>query len=296
MNKTEDSGFVAQYYLVIFIDILGQRESLRNIKSLPRENQEKEVFLELLKKTAGKVITLRKTFATFFKDAMDHTPNPDLVPPEHRQAFMSSQKVEINSYGISDSIIISVPLANEIENENCTPMNGVYSAFVATACLGLSSFAQQIIWRAGLNVGICTQIQDMGIYGPALERAYYLESQLAEYPRFIIGDVLRNYLSSIKEQECMTPFGQIAKTLANFCGEMIIQDTDGRYMLDFLGKRAKEIFDGTNVGAKDFTLARSFIFSEYKRYIMENNHKLASRYYRLMKYFYFRQELWGSDE
>ena len=223
---------------------------------------------------------------------MSHIPNTDHVSPEHRQAFQSSQKVNIQYYGLSDSIIISVPLANEKEDENCTPMNGVYSAFVATACLGLSSFAQQIIWRAGLDVGICTQINDLEIYGPALERAYYLESQLAEYPRFAIGEVLINYLSSIKEQKYSTPLGEIAKANAIFCKEMIIQDTDGRYMLDFLGKGAKEIFDGAGIGVKNFTLARDFIFSEYERYSKENNHKLASRYYRLLSYFDIHRERW----
>lgn len=292
MNKAENSGLVSQYYLVVFIDILGQRENLRNIKSHPKNSQEKKHFDELLKNTVGKVITLRDAFDIFFKGAMSSIPNTSLVPPEHRKAFLSSQKVDIHSYGISDSIIISVPLANEKENENCTPMNGVYAAFVATACLGLSSFSQQIIWRAGLDVGICTQIKDMEIYGPALERAFYLESQLAEYPRFVIGDVLINYLSSINEQECKTPLGQVAKKLANFCREMILQDTDGRYMLDFLGKEAKEISDGAGIGVKNYTSARDFIISEYERCRKENNHKLASRYYRLMSYFDFRQELW----
>ena len=63
-------------------------------------------------------------------------------------------------------------------------------------------------------------------------------------------------------------------------------------MLDFLGKRSKEMFDKAGIGVENFTLARDFIISEYKRYLNEKNHKLASRYYRLMKYFYFRQELW----
>ena len=292
MNKADNSKLVSQFYLVVFIDILGQRESLRNITFLPGNDQEKERFYKHLKETLGKVLKLRKLFDTFFNGIMSRIPNTDLVPPEHRQAFLASQETVLHSYGISDSIIISVPLSNEKENENCTPMNGVYAALVATACLGLSTFAHQIIWRAGLDVGICTKIRDNEIYGPALERASYLESQLAEYPRFVIGDVLINYLSSIQEQKCMTPLGQIAKNLANFCREMIIQDTDGRYMLDFLGEKSKEMFVKAGIGVENFTLARDFIFSEYEKYIKEDNHKLASRYYRLMKYFYFRRELW----
>jgi hypothetical protein len=35
------------------------------------------------------------------------------------------------------------------------------------------------------------------IYGTALERAYDLESEVAKYPRIVIGDELSKYLNSV---------------------------------------------------------------------------------------------------
>lgn len=79
-------------------------------------------------------------------------------------------------------------------DENCTAMNGVHSAFIATSGLGLMALSAKIPIRAGLDVGIATQIDDKEVYGPALEKAVYLEAQLAEYPRFFAGNELINYL------------------------------------------------------------------------------------------------------
>lgn len=292
MNNVEYTDYVSKYYLVVFIDILGQRESLRNIKSLPTNNEEAELFDEQILKTLGSVIKLRNAFDKYFRSANSFIPNTESIPPEFHQAFLSSQKPDIHYYGISDSIIIAVPLMDDNDDENCTPTTGVFSAFVATCIMGLGALSDQLVFRAGMDVGVCTQIQDKEIYGPALERAYYLENKLAEYPRTIIGDQLLKYLFSIQKQQCKTPLGEFAKTTANLCTDMITQDTDGRFILDFLGKTAKEIFDDASVDVKAYILARDFVISEYKRNTKENNHKLASRYFRLMSYIDSRKELW----
>ena len=59
-------------------------------------------------------------------------------------------------------------------------MHGVYDAFMATSAISLNFLAAKITLRSGLDVGIATQIQGREIYGPALERAYFMESNLAE--------------------------------------------------------------------------------------------------------------------
>ena len=175
-----------------FLDILGQRRILREIKDLPTNDNEKEAFLDKIRQTVGKVDRLRNAFRDFFNASNSHVINTDLVPPEHREEFIASQKSEAYFYGFSDSIIVAVPIMSN--DENCTAINGVYSALVATCGLGFISLAATITLRAGLDVGIGTQIEGQEIYGPALERAYFIESNLAEYPRFVVGKELINYL------------------------------------------------------------------------------------------------------
>jgi hypothetical protein len=146
--------------------------------------------------------------------------------------------------------------------------------------------------RAGLDVGVATQIDDDEIYGPALERAYYLESNLAEYPRYLVGKELVNYLLVVENQKCKTRIGQVAKGMAKYCREMIIQDSDGRFMLDFLGEKIKEMSDNV-VGQEIIISASEFVLSQVKKYTENDNAKMAARYYRLLRYFNSRKSIWG---
>jgi len=281
--------FLFQHYLVVFLDILGQRESLRQITALPINEEEKSIFIDAIKQSLGKVRRIRKYFKDYFDAADSYNPNINLVAPEHHEEFLASQKFEIFFYGFSDSIVIYIPLMGN--DENCTAINGVFSAFVATSGTGLFALSDKIPVRGGLDIGIATAIEEKEIYGPALERAVHLEHQIAEYPRFVIGKELLNYLSWVVNQNCASPFGEIARNGALFCKEMIIRDTDGRYMLDFLGPKLNELV-GNPIDGETVIAARNFAEEEYKKYTEQNNEKLMSRYFRLLKYFSYRNDVW----
>ncbi|MBI5184737.1 MAG: hypothetical protein HZA01_03300 [Nitrospinae bacterium] len=291
-SKANKNDLTFQHYLIVFLDILGQRRTLREIKDLPTNENEKEIFLDKIRKTVGKVDVLRNTFRDFFNASNSHVPNTGLVPPEHREEFIASQKSEAYFYGFSDSIIVAVPLMNN--DENCTAINGVYSALVATCGIGFVSLAATIALRAGLDIGIGTKIEGHEIYGPALERAHFIESNLAEYPRFVVGKELINYLLGVENQQCNTRLGVMAKGMAKLCKEMIIRDTDGRFMLDFMGEKSKEAADDS-INAKVVKLARDFVVSQHQKYVNDENEKLASRYFRLLKYINSREKIWGVE-
>lgn len=290
MEKTLNDNLLFQHFLVVFLDQLGQREVLRKITEIPTTNEEKKNFREIVKESIGRVLKIRDLFKTYFDSASSYTPNSNLVPPELREEFVASQKSKLHFYGLSDAVIIAVPLMNE--DDNCRALNGIYSAFVATCGIGLLSLSAKIPMRAGLDVGVATQIGDNEIYGPALERAYYIESNLAEYPRFLVGYELITYLSWVESQKYNTRMGLVAKGLAQCCREMIIQDTDGRFMLDFLGEKIKEM--AGNVINQDMIISSlEYAKSQYNEYREKQNDKLASRYYRLLRYFQSRKHVWG---
>jgi hypothetical protein len=277
-------------YLVVFIDLLGQKDALRKITKIPTNDIEKQEFIEHVKNSVVKVLHLRESFEDHFDVANSYVPDTTLVAPELREEFIASQETEVIFNGFSDSVIIAVPLMNS--DENYTAINGVYSALVATCGIGLLFLSVGIPFRAGLDVGIGTRINEKEVYGLALERAYYLENCLAEYPRYLVGDELINYLFSVENQQPKTRLGLVAKNLAGFCRRMIIQDTDGRYMLDFLGDIVQETYKDSI--DKDIVIAaEQFIISTYNKYIDQNNNKLSSRYYRLISYFNSRKKMWG---
>ena len=288
-----EGDLMFQHYLIVFIDLLGQKQPLREITKIPENDIENQLFIELVKKSVGNVLHIRESFESYFEAAKSYIPNTSLVVPELREEFIASQKTEIFFNGFSDSVIIAVPLMNN--DENCTPINGVHSALVATCVIGLIYLSAGIPFRAGLDIGVGTRINEKEIYGPALERAFYLENFLAEYPRFLVGNELFEYLLTVENQQANTSPGLYAKSLAKFCRKMIIQDTDGRLMLDFLGNYIQEIckYSEGSIDKDIIIKAGEFIVSQYKKYFDKNNHKLSSRYYRLMLYFNSRKIEWG---
>lgn len=279
--------FLSQYYLVAFLDILGQRESLRRLTALPTNEEEKAEFIGHIRQSYGKVARIRNDFKNYFD--VPYSPNINLVAPEHQEQFLASRKSEVSFYSFSDSIVIYVPLMNN--DENCTAINGVLSTFVATSGTGLSALSDKIPVRGGLDIGIATKIEENEIYGPGLERAVHLEHNLAEYPRFVIGNELINYLSLFENQKPTSTLGKIARDIARLCKGMIIRDTDGRYMLDFLGTKLRDIV-GNAIRKETVIAARNFAKEEYNKYTQEYNEKLMSRYFRLLNYFSRRQDVW----
>jgi hypothetical protein len=284
--------FLFQHYLVAFLDILGQRESLRRLTALPTKEEEKTKFIAHIRQSYGKVARIRNYFKEYFDASDSYITNVNVVASEHHEQFLASQRLEVSFYGFSDSIVICVPLMSN--DENCTAINGIYSAFVAASGIGLFALSEKIPVRGGLDVGIATEIEKKEIYGPALERAVHLEHQISEYPRFVIGNELLNYLTWVENQEYISPLGKIAMDGARSCKEMIIRDTDGRYMLDFLGPKLKEMV-GNPIRRETVIAARNFVEEEYTKYTQQDNEMLMFRYFRLLNYFQHRQDVWESS-
>jgi hypothetical protein len=288
-NSNNKNDLIFQNYLVIFFDLLGQREALREIISIPVSEPEKTEFLELVKKSIGSVLKIRHAFKSYFDGAKAYTPNIQLVATEYRQEFIESQKTKFHHYELSDAIVIAVPLIND--NENCTAINGVFSALTASCAVALLALSMKIAVRAGIDVGVGVQLDDRDVYGPALERAVRIEGQLAEYPRLVVGRELISYLSWVENQTYKTRQGEIAVNMAKLCKKLMVQDTDGRIMLDYLGQNIKEVFE--NKIKKETVLeAWNFVNDQHIKYIKQNNDRLAPRYFRMIRYFKSRLKLW----
>lgn len=192
-------------------------------------------------------------------------------------------------YGLSDAIVISVPLGGN--DEHCKATNGVKIALLAVCSLAVLAFGGKIAFRGGVEVGIAAMLDGGEVYGPALARAYSLESEMAEYPRIVVGNGLLHFLETVARQEPQTPFGHIARHNAANCRRMIVQDTDGRQMLDFLGRETRES-PAASLMCDLVTKGHEFVRSEYEKFHKAGNDKLASRYFRLLQYYEARKKAW----
>jgi hypothetical protein len=150
------------------------------------------------------------------------------------------------------------------------------------------ALAGGIVFRGGFDVGVATLIEANEVYGPAIVSAIKLESEVAKYPRVVVGDDLLEYLETVANQDAKTKSGEMAKQVAAFCRSMIVPDTDGQQMLDFLGTAVWTAM-GVPFPRELVTMGCDFVQGEYKRFQEAGDEKLASRYSRLLQYYLARK-------
>ncbi len=168
--------------------------------------------------------------------------------------------------------------------------------FSAISGMAILAFGRGTAFRGGIDVGIAALLDGNEVYGPVLVRAYRLENEAAEYPRFVVGEELFNFLDdTVAKQEPKTKLGEVAIENALRCRGMIVQDTDGRKMIDFLGTVVKENL-GTSEMCQFVRQGHDFVLGEYQRFQRIGNDKLASRYYRLLSYYLARMKIWDCED
>jgi hypothetical protein len=278
----KNGNYTLGHHLVAFLDVLGQRESFRGLR-LPKNAEEEAQVKEVLRKTAGFVVSLREVFQTQFQVF------------EAGAAGMRAHTKETlrpNFIGFSDSFVTSVPLRND--GGDLKQVVIVFSALSAAVVVMLTSLASKHPLRGGIDVGLATEIGPGEIYGTALERAYLLECKVAKYPRIVIGDELWRYLNSAlaEFQKGATPVAKAITAIVQRTMKLIATDGDGNRILDYLGAVVVE-HSAPEHADQMVKPAYEFVMAEQKRLISEVTSELVARYGLLRGYFESRLPLWG---
>jgi len=279
------------FYLLAFIDVLGQKEAFQNLDNQPLSDDHPKL-IEAHKQTAFFVETLRNGFKDFF-DAYTTEKEPSVkVAPEKMNQFKEMLKSNLKLQRFSDCIQAYVCLRTDKYHSHA--INGVYGTLLASGSMLLLSLAMKKAFRAGIEVGLGTELEGGEIYGPVLYKAYELESKVAEYPRIVIGHELINYLTTLANGHEQIPSQakedvELCKLMATNCLKMIVRDLDGVPILDYLGEEFLRSINENPERAKEledvFDLALKFIESEYAKRKQAGDKKLALRYYLLLNYF-----------
>ncbi|OFV97278.1 MAG: hypothetical protein A3F68_03205 [Acidobacteria bacterium RIFCSPLOWO2_12_FULL_54_10] len=278
-----------QYYLVLFFDLLGQREKLRQLTAFPNDEEGGKRIASVLQATVGRVIKLRVGFESFFEGMSTETELSRNLEPDQRELLMQHTQYRMNSFGFSDSFLVFVPLGTN--DENCTQMNGVHRSMLAACSIMSIALSEGIAMRGGIDVGLGMELYKGEIYGPCLERTYHLESKQADYHRISVGVELVQYLASVQKQKSMTTFGKCAAALAKQCASLVFKDWDDTLALDYLGDGFKAAA-GANSDYTLFVKVVTFADSEKQKWSCAGNTKLAQRYDRLNSYLASRDDIW----
>jgi len=289
------------YYLVAFIDVLGQKEAFQGIDAIPTRYDAKlqEKLNEAHEQTALFIENFRLGFENIFDTFQEESESTIEVPESRKEKFDDLRRVILRYQRFSDCIQACVPLQlDEYHRYHSNVINGVLAILTACGGMLLFSLAEKKAFRVGIEVGIGTELSNGEVYGPALFKAYSLESKIAQYPRIVIGKELLNYLRNLSEKIQQIPNQdqdkediELCKRIADKCLKMIIKDLNDNQILDYLGDEFRKIFDkfpqdDREVSYKEiFKKAFDFVKAEYKKRKELGDSKLASRYSQLYNYF-----------
>ena len=273
------------YWVVAFIDLLGQGDKMREVSRLIDSENDDEAVEKM-----EEIYHDHEGFNRIFHEALisnqESIPEPSLpLPPnvskeEYQAVFKRNLKMQV----FSDSIMFYLPL---VENGDNQPLYGINTLLFALGIQMLSFLSGERPFRCGVEVGFGLEMEEGKLIGPPVQNAYELESKRAQYPRIVVGDRLVEYLKNIEQvglQNGTDVQNQMAKALARISNSWLGTDIDGETILHYLSP------DFLNKLPKDKTkeiiqLAYQFADREQSRYREQKNSKLAIRYACLETYF-----------
>ena len=283
-SSRRDDWF-AQNYCLGFIDLLGQREAVRGQQLLPAfaNEHDKKAFMEVVRSSVAKIHRLQTYAETMLDEIVDRRNSPfrERLPAEQRPIWDAMQRKRIAKQHWSDGLVVFAALGDQ---EIKCPMNGVFDVLALCGALCFLGLATGQPVRGGIDIAWGLELRPGELYGPVVARAYELESEVAQYPRIVLGAELTRFLKAHAGQPENDLFATLNATLARKCLNMIVQDFDGVEIVDYLGTEFRDAV--TQAGHPEmFEKAHEFVRTEFERHQAEGNIKLASRYKNLLNYF-----------
>jgi len=287
-----DDNLTACNYAAAFIDILGQRKELARFPRLPDTSDEKAMaeFQRVLKGTVGTADGLSKHIQSFFEAYSKNTVG-SYIPEPLRAAFEQYSVMEIHFQRFSDGLFLYVPLAFD---KIPVPIRGVFGLLTACGTACLISLAAKRPVRGGIEVGWGVEYHPEELYGSVVARAYELESKVARYPRFVVGDQLAEYIRAAELNPAQSIPAEMGRAFATYCRRMLTVDDDGYPIVDYLSDTFREVV-GNDLTRDAIEKAYDFVLRQSIHWKEQKNTELAFRYSLLRDYFNARLPVWGIE-
>jgi len=284
-------------YIVAYSDLMGQRDKLNQLRRTPTNEQEQEQFNKNVSQTYAPVRYIREGLrmsAEIFKSVPPAYIGVTVAGPE---SDILRKKVEsdLQLHFYSDSFAVTCRYSNDDDNPR---IQHVFNLLSTLSFMIITSLGNDTPVRGGVEIGKAFEWHegaDVGIYGPVMLDANKLESEIAWYPRIVIGEKLSESINNWNEKltngDC---YYADYKEIIEFCNRMIWIDKDGIPTLDYLGPeifcRAKwvpEVMERVKSGWE-------FVNRKYENFKNDKGSQIALRYYLLKEYYSSRMSIWNS--
>jgi hypothetical protein len=279
-HKTPHSEYPLQNYCVSFIDLLGQRNALAGQGVLPEKDSDEyqKLLGRILKKSIGATLRLQEDAEEMLRATMRSSESPlrEKLPEEMRPTWDKMHETEVTIQRWSDGIVSFAGLGNP--RVTCH-MNDVFRIFISAAAMCYMGLARQSPVRGAIEIAWGMELRRGELYG-----AYELESEIAQYPRIVVGPLTLEYLTHKVNMHATTQPEILDRELAKLCLSMLLEDADGYYFLHFLGESFQSIVTKSNHTVLHEP-AHKFVREQFDEHQKKKNSKLAFRYLQLLRYF-----------
>ena len=127
----------------------------------------------------------------------------------------------------SDLILRAVPIKSEVNQK--TRIGLVFHELLDLANIQVNLVSKGVLVRGSMTIGPVTIDRGL-VFGPALAKAYMLESRMAVFPRIVVEDLVLEALAQIPLLRSHDPEYEEAAVRS-----LIQQDVDGMWFVDYLG-------------------------------------------------------------
>lgn len=272
-------------YCACFIDLLGQRNALCGQDLLPAKEQVERyaVFREAARASIGAIKGLQDD-ASYFRDGLREAPSiREFLPDSEKPLYDEMIRAKPKQQRWSDGLFFYQSLSSS--SFKC-PMNAVTDMFMHAGTLCLLSLSRNNPIRGAIEISWGVELHDGELYGAAVKNSYELESDIAKWPRVVVGNHAIGYLKSIATR-AITESDKLAvynRDLAELCLSLTKVDVDGFYILDYLGKSfAEKVFKESR--KEIYEDAYRNVCSQLELHVKDANSKLVERYSIVKKYF-----------
>jgi hypothetical protein len=277
------------YYFLAFIDIVGQRNKLKQWVKLPGNDDEREDIVRILLDTSEYVRSLRLQFDTYFESITESTGLLDHLKPNQRAWAEQRKKTILWRRGFSDSYFMTVPCW--YESSWGAHSLAIYGCLFGICGLFIWALAERRPFRGAVEVGLGTEISEEEVYGPVNVRVSELEKD-AGYPRIIVGSGLLNHLSDLEKRCPDNLEGRHTKHCVQDCRKLITVDHTKTPILDPMGEGVRAVSGA--IDPRMVKLAYEFVVRQEELF-SHSDEKLCGYYSHLKKYCESRLALWNFD-
>lgn len=285
-EQAPDREWVAYNYCVGFVDLLGQRDALRGqgLLKRPESDEQRNAFHDIWRNSIGAIIKLQERAEEMLAPILEQnlaSPRRAELPPADRSTWDKMNRTKITTQRWSDGLVSFACLGGA--DVKCH-VNGIFGIFGLTGTLCLLGLASGHPIRGAIEIAWGVELHPKELYGPAVARAYELESEVAQYPRIVVGPETIKFLEAHAVNSDQDVFLQTDRELASLCLNMLVQDADGYWLLHYLGEKFQLAITQAQ-HAELYSMARQFVYDQLITHQASRNTKLAFRYSHLVQYF-----------